>query len=402
MSNPKVRISKSELRKRQKSVLKQADEKDFDAVCLFDPKHVFYLTYFGFIQTERPIALILTMNREIHALIPALERDRIEEIGCIDHKKVYPEYPGEKHPMRYLKELFEELGLKGKTIGVDAKSAPGGMGYKGPDLGDILPNCVFKNQMDDILQEMMVVKSEEEISLIEESAKWANLAHRNLQEYIKPGLRPTSVAQKATLDASKAMMKALGKKYRAYRSMNDYGAQVGFRGQIGQHAALPHSVAINATIRGGDVLITGAGPGVGGYKCELERTMIVGQPTEKQRKYFNLMKKAQEVAFETIEAGVECSKVDKAVRKFYRGEGIKDYWRHHVGHGLGLGVHEPPFFDIGDDTILKPGMVMSVEPGIYIPGFAGFRHSDTIVVTEDGMERITYYPRDIDELTVPI
>jgi Xaa-Pro aminopeptidase len=74
--------------------------------------------------------------------------------------------------------------------------------------------------------------------------------------------------------------------------------------------------------------------------------------------------------------------------------------RHHTGHGIGLEGHEPPWLDVGDDTVMEPGMVFSCEPGIYEPGFAGFRHSDTVVITEGGVERMTYYPRDLESLII--
>jgi Xaa-Pro aminopeptidase len=108
----------------------------------------------------------------------------------------------------------------------------------------------------------------------------------------------------------------------------------------------------------------------------------------------------QDAAFEAIRPGRPCSDVDRAVRAFFEKHGLMPYWRHHVGHALGMGIHEAPFFDIGDDTEMKPGMVFSVEPGIYVNGFAGFRHSDTVAVTETGLEMITYYPRDLESLTI--
>jgi len=148
------------------------------------------------------------------------------------------------------------------------------------------------------------------------------------------------------------------------------------------------------------VLVTGATADVGGYWAELERTMIVGRPTEEQRRYFELMLAAQELAFSQIKPGRRCRDVDRAVRAFFAKEGIQGYWLHHTGHALGIRMHESPFFDIGDDTVIEPGMVFSVEPGIYIPGFAGFRHSDTVVVTEDGIELLTHYPRDLADLTI--
>jgi len=92
--------------------------------------------------------------------------------------------------------------------------------------------------------------------------------------------------------------------------------------------------------------------------------------------------------------------VDKAASKVLREEGYGDLVRHHTGHGIGLEGHEPPYLDHGNPEPLRPGMVVSLEPGIYELGYAGFRHSDTLVVTEDGCRWITYYPRDLESLTI--
>jgi len=174
----------------------------------------------------------------------------------------------------------------------------------------------------------------------------------------------------------------------------------GFRGQVGPHSYYPHTLSIHAVIRRGQVLVTGAGAKILGYSAELERTMIVGKPTEEQEKYFNLMLEARKVAFENIKPGVRCSDVDRAVRKYFKDRGLQDLWRHHTGHGIGIDYHEAPFLDIGDNTILEPGMTLTVEPGIYVKGLGGFRHSDTIVVTEDGYELLTKYPEQLEDLTI--
>ncbi len=128
--------------------------------------------------------------------------------------------------------------------------------------------------------------------------------------------------------------------------------------------------------------------------------MIVGKPNEKQRKFFDLMLQARQVALDSIRPGMKCSDVDRVVRKFFKDNGLWDFWRHHTGHGIGLDYHEAPFFDVGDERELKPGMVMTVEPGIYVRGLGGFRHSDTIVIVEDGKELITNYPVELDDLII--
>jgi Xaa-Pro dipeptidase len=103
-----------------------------------------------------------------------------------------------------------------------------------------------------------------------------------------------------------------------------------------------------------------------------------------------------------MRAGVKCSDVDNAVRAYYEKNNLMTYWRHHSGHAIGLRYHEGPFLDSGDDTLIEPGMVFTVEPGLYAPSLGGFRHSDTVVVTQDGIEILTYYPRDLASLTISV
>ena len=150
------------------------------------------------------------------------------------------------------------------------------------------------------------------------------------------------------------------------------------------------------------MILTYSGPQVGGYQCELERMLIVGKPTDKHIKYFELELKAQNVAFDAIKPGVKCKEVELAVNKFLEEKNLYSLTRTHIGHGLGMEGHEAPFFDVGDETILKKGMVMSVEPCLFVPGYAGFRHSDTVLVTDDGIEMITTFPRDLESLQITI
>jgi len=109
---------------------------------------------------------------------------------------------------------------------------------------------------------------------------------------------------------------------------------------------------------------------------------------------------AQEVALEALRPGVTCADVDLAVLRYFDDHGIRAYWRQHTGHAIGLRNHEAPFLDVGDRTPIEPGMVFTVEPGVYSSEVGGFRHSDTVVVTADGIDVLTDYPRDLDSLTI--
>jgi Xaa-Pro dipeptidase len=139
-----------------------------------------------------------------------------------------------------------------------------------------------------------------------------------------------------------------------------------------------------------------------GYNAELERAMIIGQPTDEMRRLFDHTVSAQRVAYHAIRPGATCAEVDGAVIRFFEQNNLLQYWRQHTGHAIGLRNHEAPFLDVGDHTLLEPGMVFTVEPGLYDPEIGGFRHSDTVVVTEDGLEVLTDYPIDIESLTLPV
>lgn len=395
----KLSISQGEYEKRIEKIRNILVRKKLDALYLTSGTSFFYLTGYSYITTERPAALIIPVEGEITFMGPLLETDHIPlKTKLIKNIKTYPDYPGEKHPIDHFAAFLKELKLDRKRIGIDNPAGAAGIwGYRGPPLKKKLPKTKFVDAKD-IVPEMRLMKSKEEIELMKESGKWANLAHALLQEYIEPGLWDVDVALTASYEASMIMKKALGPDYEPLREFRPVGA--GFRGQVGSMSAIPHSMSTKKMIVEGDVVVTGAGADVGGYSCELERTMIVGKPTVKQKKYFGVMVQAQKAALEAFGPGKKCSDVDKAATRVIQKAGYGELLRHHTGHGLGLDGHEPPWLDVGDDTVIKPGMVFSCEPGIYEPGFAGFRHSDTVVITEEGAEVITYYPRDLESLTI--
>jgi Xaa-Pro dipeptidase len=392
-----VRIQEDEYRRRSAALADHARERGLEGVVLFDPTYVLYYAGFAFVPTERPMAFALNADGEGGMLVPRLEREHAEANALVQHVADYPEYPSETHPSESLRSLLGELGLR-KQFGADQDGYPWVLGYRGPSLTELVGATPEK--VTAFVEDQLAIKSEAEIELIRESAKWGNLAHTLLQRYTRPGLTEVEVSQRATNEATLAMLDAIGPIYRAQNPFFE-GASAGYRGQIGRNAAIPHSLTANITFREGDVLVTGATAPVWGYLSELERTMVIGEPAAEQRVLFDHMVALQDIAFEAIKPGALCSDVDRAVRTYYEEHGLWDYWKHHVGHCIGLRYHEGPFLDIGDNTEIKPGMVFTVEPGLYAAGLGGFRHSDTVVVTDDGIDFLTYYPRDLDSLTLP-
>jgi len=375
---------------------------DVRAVVLFDDQYVQYLTGFVFAMTERPIAAIVLPDGERILFVPRLETEHATEASTADRVVDYPEYPGRRHPVEHLIDLLESEGARHGTIGVDHDGYPPVMGYvPRPMSAEVRPAGIETATISPVLDRLMAIKSEHEIALIRESARWGAHAHRLMQDATRPGLTEGDVAGPASRQATADMVAEMGPGYRQ-RNRWISGALTLYRGQIGPKSANPHALADDVRFAAGDVLVTGAGADVWGYLSELERTMFLGHVPQGARTWFDHMLALQDLSFETIRAGTPASAVDEAVQGYVDAHGLRDAWRHHVGHSLGQRIHESPFLDVGDDTVLEAGMVLSVEPGLYVPGLGGFRHSDTILVTDDGIEMLTEYPRDVEGLTIPV
>ncbi len=391
-------IRPAEFAARRDTLAARLAERGLDGCVLFDPHRVSYYTGFAFVPTERPMAFALATDGRGGMLVPRLEVEHAQANAAVSEIAHYDEFPGDRHPMHALVELLGALGVRG-ALGADHDGYPWMFGYRGPSLTEL--TGATPAHVTDLVEDQMMIKTNAELALLRESCKWGNLAHTLLQRYTRPGVSETEVENRASTEATYAMLDAIGPIYRG-QSMWFSGAAAGYRGQIGRNAAIPHSLPNNIVFHAGDVLVPGATAPVWGYHSELERTMLIGPPSAEQRRMFEHMLALQDLALETIRPGVPCAQVDERVRAYYDRHELWDNWRHHVGHAIGLRYHEGPFLDRGDRTEIRPGRVFTVEPGLYAAGLGGFRHSDTVAVTEDGIEWLTYYPRDLESLTLPV
>ncbi|MFD1513654.1 M24 family metallopeptidase [Halomarina rubra] len=392
-----TRLPETEYGERLATVRERIADSDADAGVWFGATSIEYLTGFAHIQTERPVVLCVTPERA-ELTVPRLEVERVQGNPRIDAIHHYFDYPGGR-PVEAAASMCREMGAE--SVLADADGAPGTMGYTGPPLSDFLD---VRSQS--WVPRMRWAKSDAEVALVRESAKWANLGHRYLADLTEPGAHPATVSQQASTDASRAMLDTLGGRY-VERVRGSGPVHAGY---ISAHeTALPHGHTPNQRLREGDVLVTGASANVDGYHSELERTMFVGEPTDEQVHYFELMLEAQSIAIEALGPDVPIADVDRAVSDYFEEQGVSALAQHHVGHNIGMDGHEPPYIDRGwtahcesDDTEYDPedarmevGHIYTIEPGIYTED-AGYRHSDTVVVTEDGFEMLTYFPRDLE------
>ena len=396
MKNASIHITADEYNARCEKLYTYLQAENLSGVVLFERDYVLYYCGFAFIPTERPIGFVMNAKGEKSLFVPRLEMEHAAGNALVDRVDYYLEYPFNPRPEEILKGILDEMGVA-KSFSADHDGYPWILGYRGPSLTELTGNT--PKSVTALIEDQMMIKSEGEINLIRESVKWGHLAHVLLQRYTKVGITETEVSLHASNEATLAMMDTIGPIYRA-QSYFSSGAHAGYRGQIGRNAAIPHALANNIVFQAGDVLVTGANAPMWGYNSELERTMIIGPASDEQKRMFDHMLALQDAAFEAIRPGIPCAEVDKAVRAYYEKHDLMKYWKHHVGHAIGIRYHEAPFLDLGDETIIQPGMVFTVEPGLYVPELGGFRHSDTVLVTEKGLESLTYYPRDLDSLII--
>ena len=363
-----IAISPDEHRARCNALLERLRGEELSGVVLFDPYYVLYYAGFAFAPTERPIAFVLAADGARALVVPRLEVEHAEAKAMFDRVEHYLEYPGDPRSEDAIVTTLSALGVTG-TIGADQDGYPWILGYRGPTLSDLSGAAVVKVATQ--IEEQMAVKSEAEVALIRESVRWGNLAHRLFQRYTRPGVTETEVAQRASNEATFAMLDAIGELYRA-QSFFTSGAHAGYRGQIGRNSAIPHALAGNIVFQEGDVLVTGASAPVWGYLSELERTMVIGEPTQEQERLLGHMKAVQEVAFEAIKPGARCSDVDMAVRGYFAQQDLFAHWRHHTGHAIGLRYHEGPFLDRATTPRSRRGWCSRWSPASMRPSSAAF------------------------------
>jgi Xaa-Pro dipeptidase len=388
-------VGPAEHDRRREAFLAGLADDGLEGVCLFGNLSIHYLSGFAFQPTERPVALVLRSSGESALVVPELERDHVEALGrAFDRVVAYPEYPGERHPMEFVGDVLSRLGLMRGRLGVDRTSYGTYWGSDGRPLATVAPDATLVSVAARI-DAMRRIKSPLELEALRASAALADRCHEQLVAALREGESEVVLSLEASARGTRTLLDAMPEGY-ALTQWGAVPAHVGFK--AGPETAWPHPMGTDRRLRRGDHVNTWALIAVDGYRAELERTLVFGEPTHAQISAFEHMMALQSAALEAIAPGRPCADVERAVRGAAAERGIANTLRHHVGHALGLESHEAPFLDLGERTILEPGMVFSVEPGVYLPGLGGFRHSDTVVVREEGVEVLTRTPRELDEL----
>jgi Xaa-Pro dipeptidase len=353
--------------------------KGLDAVLLFDPANIAYATGFFHLQTERPLAAAIPKEGMPLLLIPLLEIDHVPAYAEVE---TYFDYPGKVNRIEWIKSQLEHRSLT--NVGIESSMSISSY--------EILSDLDIHRTS--IISDMRQIKDPDEIALISKAAEYADYAVERAVYHTKDGVTEFEINEKTRMDVSERMLEELEE---------IVPVQGGLSGGLvcsGENGALPHALPSSKKVKKGESIILSFGASVGGYHAESERTAFVGSLSEKQKDAFDAMAEAQKTGGDAVKEGEKCCDVNDVCLHVIREKGYENYLRHRMGHGIGLQGHEPPWIEEGDETVLQHGMTISNEPGIYIPGFGGFRHSDTVLVTKEGSVSLTKYPKDIGSLVI--
>ena len=340
-------------------------------VLLSSPANIAYLSGVSITPHERLIALFIPGEGDPVLVVPALEAEAARENPAALAHAVWDDAEG---PFGVLRGIFERAGARSLALEKDVVTVR---------VFEALAEIVGGERFSDcsgLLKALRMRKSPTELALLRRAAGVLDACLAELPPLLRPGATEVELA------------------FELGRLLREQGSQgTPFEAIVlgGPNAALPHGRPGARALQAGDLVIVDFGSVHEGYCADVSRTFAVGEPSEQAREIFEIVRKAQAAGCEAVRAGAQCGDVDRAARAVIEGSGYGEHFVHRTGHGLGLEVHEPPDLAAGNEQRLEPGAVVTVEPGIYLAGFAGVRIEDDLAVVEDGHESLTSARRDL-------
>ncbi|OGC92280.1 MAG: Xaa-Pro dipeptidase [candidate division Zixibacteria bacterium RBG_16_53_22] len=268
---------------------------------------------------------------------------------------------------------------KGTRVGVEGDFISLNMLEK---LKELLPQVVFR-PTSQLVESLSVVKDGDEIGKIRKAVRIADKAFSEILDELKPGVKEKDIALEIEYK-----MRILGAENASFETIV----------ASGQRSAMPHGRASDKKLRKGDYVTLDFGCLYQGYASDITRTVVLGKATEKQKKIYDIVLTAQKAACRAVRPGMACSRLDSVARDIIMKAGYGDNFGHGLGHGIGLIVHDRPVLSPQSNDVLEPGMVVTIEPGIYISNWGGVRIEDDVLVTTNGGQILSKLPKELVEL----
>jgi len=237
----------------------------------------------------------------------------------------------------------------------------------------------------DLTESLRSIKDNEEIELISQAQRITDQAFSHIVGYIRESLSEKEIAWEL-----ESWMRINGAEAVSFMPIVASGT----------NAAEPHHRSSDKRIKKGEMIILDFGAVVADYSSDMTRTVFLGEPTAKQKKIYGIVLSSQQTALKKLKAGVATREIDGVARAVIKNESFGKFFQHNLGHGVGLIVHEEPTLGPTSDGFLAEGMICTIEPGIYIPGWGGVRIEDLLLIKKDGAELLTHSPQEIERMII--
>ena len=351
------------------------------------PGHNFrYLTGLNFDPLERISFLLLGSEQgDDYLFLPKVESSRVETLRSLNLDFHVFLWKDETGPQQELEKLRNAIGHSDTIIGVEFNTMTLG---KKKTLAPLLEKARITDATG-IFSRLRLIKDSQEIEQFTQANTISDAALKNVIQRLEPGMTEVEIANQIKIELLKLGSEALPVEFKPIVA-------------TGANAANPHTRAGDTPIAPGQTLLIDTGACWKGYAIDITRTFLLSPVGSEIEKIYNTVLAANEAALKKIAPGVTPEQLDQEARAVITQSGYGEYFVHRTGHGIGLEEHEPPWIVDGNAEPVEPGMVFTIEPGIYIPGFAGVRIEDNVVVTENGSRLITQYPKILDDVLLKL
>jgi Xaa-Pro dipeptidase len=372
-------ITAQEYRDRMARLQAEVKENGMDAFLVSGEESIYYLSGVSYRPLERPFFILVWPETPATLLVPALEGEHLAAAPNVGRVETYWDYPsplGQGYP-----EKLIGLLIQAARLGVE------------PGLTQEVAGCLrdFHPRTLPLVEALRLVKSPAEVALLRQAAHYADLA---VEKVIKAAYR--GVSELELFSQGRAIQTQILKE----TEFDVLTTSILAGAWPAPLSAQPHGVpSVTDRLKGGPHIAVSL-LRVNGYSAECERTFFLEPPSREAAEAFAAMHEARRLGRELVRPGARCAEIDCRVRQFLEAEGYGSRLLHRTGHGFGLGNHESPWIAEGSQDVLQANMLVSIEPGIYLPGLGGIRHSDTLLVTDGGCEPLTRYPDDLEQLTI--
>jgi len=335
--------------------------------------NIFYLSKFYSNPHERLLALVIFPNEEPILVCPKMEVLQAKQAGW-EYEIIG--YSDVDNPWELIAKSVQKLGISVERIAIE-KEHINVERYE--QIQKYFPNASFLST-EEKLRTLRMIKDEHEITILRQAAELADFG-------VEVGVKALSEG-KTELEIIAEIEYELKKK--GVREMS-FGTMV----LTGEKTAAPHGVPGLTAVKTGDFVLFDLGVVLDGYCSDITRTIVFGKPSTQQKEIYETVLQAQTAAIDVCKPGEAIGNIDKAAREIIEQAGYGEYFTHRVGHGLGIDVHEYPSMNSTNAMQLQAGMVFTIEPGIYVPAIGGVRIEDDVLVTTDGAELLTKFPKNL-------